>query len=198
MTPLQAPASQVGAGAAVPTISASLQQLGIHPAVPALHSAPGITGEDRPVVGPGCPWSSGMEGCVQSTGSSLPPTARSAFTNKFCSTWLSWTQPPCCGYSLGALNPCGAEVWLPRSVLSVSCSSNAASAVFPEFTHGPAVWQQEIWAVCYERRQNLYPADAALLLGEGSCCLQVLCSCPHPAEISLGHPCTPRFGCSFS
>lgn len=143
---------------------------------------------------------SGMEGCVQSIGSFLPPTPRSAFTNEFCSTLLSWTQPPCCVYSFGGLNPCGTEVWLPRSVLSVSCTSSVASS---------CVAQVHTWSCCVSARDlccllweetvpGLYPADVALLLGEGSCFLQVLCSCPHPAENSLGHPSNPRFCCSFS
>lgn len=80
-------------------------------------------------LGSGCPWSREWDGriCAEH-GLLLPPTPRSAFTNEFCSTLLSWTQPPCCVYSLGGLNPCGAEVWLPRSALGVSCTSAAASS----------------------------------------------------------------------
>lgn len=132
---------------------------------------------------------------MQSIGSFLPPTPRSAFTNELCSTLLRWTQPPCCVYSFRGLNPHGTEVWLPRSVLGVSL-------------HLWCSFQLSLVLLCVSRRSGpcsewkpfpwLHPAPIALLLGEGSCLLQVLCSCPHTAELSLGHPSNPRLGCSFS
>lgn len=206
MSPLQAPGSQVGAGAAVPTISASLQQLGIHPAVPDLHSgtphcpAPRAAphGPSKQLelhssrsdwrrqssCGVGCPGSSRMEGFVQSTGSFLPPTARSAFTDELCSTLLSWTQPPCCAYSLGGFNPCGTEVWLLRSV----CPAPLMQL--------PGVWHQEIWAV--PLRGNRICPQLMLL-----CCWVREAASPKGSVPALtqqrfGHPCNPRFGCSFS
>lgn len=69
-------------------------------------------------------------------------------------------------------------------------------------------FQLSLVLLCVSRRSGpcsewkpfpwLHPAAIALLLGEGSCLLQVLCSCPPTAELSLGHPSNPRLGCSFS
>lgn len=57
--------------------------------------------------------------------------------------------------------------------VGVSCTSDAASRCVAPGDLGSSS----------ERKQNLSPADVAVLLGEGSCFPQGLCSCPHPAEI---------------